>query len=242
MTLDVLDVFLDDVPLVIEPFGLNGVERTDAVRRCLSRLGMAPDAYSLNHSPWGQPRLKRRAGRDVAASHLPAMSIADDGDLALCAMAYGSAIRGLGVDVVAPGRFAQIASDPRRLLRFLERILAEEERRQTASVAEPLMGAYLARLFALKEAVAKSLGTGLRLGFGMGAGHGLPPQSLRVLPSRGSAVVFADGPAAQRMRRLGAHRVAASVEEQNGYTLAIAVLLGRDSRNQPSASNVSRTL
>jgi len=236
--LDVLRASLDDAVLVIEPFGDNGVERGGAVRRCLSRLGMVPDANTLYHTRWGQPRLRCRNRKDMVDRQPPAVSIADDGGLALCAMAYGSAIRGLGIDIVAPGRFTHIANDARRRSRFSDRILAEEERRDLASVGEPLMANYLARSFALKEAAAKSLGTGLRLGLGMGGDHGVPPQSLRVRPACGSAAIFADGAAARRMRRLGASRFVAVADEYNGYTIAIAVLLGRDSRNQASMSNV----
>ena len=70
-------------------------------------------------------------------------------------------IRSVGVDLVDTRRIA--GSIERFGDRFVHRILAEEERRPTLTGSR--LAAYVARQFAAKEAISKTLGTGIETGF-----------------------------------------------------------------------------
>lgn len=67
-------------------------------------------------------------------------------------------IFGIGTDIVAIARITELGQ--RHGERFLEKLLAPEERNDCLASGEP--GRLLAKRFAAKEALGKALGTGIR--------------------------------------------------------------------------------
>ena len=121
-------------------------------------------------------------------------------------------ILGVGIDIVKIGRIERIAQNAAFRPRiFTAREIAYAESRKHAPEV-------YAGLFAVKEAVAKALGTGIS-GFALTdietlhSGHG------------GPWAVLHDG-AVERMRALGASAVHISVSHDGGLAVAFAVLEG----------------
>lgn len=124
-------------------------------------------------------------------------------------------ILGLGTDLVAVARVR--AALRRHGERFSERILTPDEQDVCARRSDPPL--CVAARFAAKEAAAKALGTGFRLGVRLRdlevvRASGQPPQ----LHFHGEAAVVADG--------LGVGRVHLSLSDEPGYALAMVVLEG----------------
>lgn len=99
--------------------------------------------------------------------------------------------------------------------RFVERILTPSEREEYAASARP--NNLLAKRFAAKEAVAKSLGTGI--------GRGVSWQDIRIShDDNGAPLVELSGGAASVARQMGGSRVALSLADEEDYVVAFAVL------------------
>ena len=99
--------------------------------------------------------------------------------------------------------------------RFVERILTPSEREEYAASARP--NNLLAKRFAAKEAVAKSLGTGI--------GRGVSWQDICIShDENGAPSVELSGGAASVARQKGGSRVALSLADEEDYVVAFAVL------------------
>ena len=99
--------------------------------------------------------------------------------------------------------------------RFVERILTPEEREEYTASSRP--GNLLAKRFAAKEAVAKSLGTGI--------GRGVSWQDIRIShDDNGAPLVTLTGGALDVAREKGGSRVALSLADEVDCVIAFAVL------------------
>lgn len=99
--------------------------------------------------------------------------------------------------------------------RFVQRILTPEECEEYAASKRPKN--LLAKRFAAKEAVAKTLGTGI--------GRGVSWQDIRIShDSNGAPLVHLSGGALRVATELGGSRVALSLADENDYVVAFAVL------------------
>ena len=99
--------------------------------------------------------------------------------------------------------------------RFVERILTPEEREEYAASARPIN--LLAKRFAAKEAVAKSLGTGI--------GRGVSWQDIRIThDDNGAPQVELSGGALGVAGQRGGSRVALSLADEVNCVIAFAVL------------------
>ena len=99
--------------------------------------------------------------------------------------------------------------------RFVQRILSPEEqesyRRRVHKVA------YLAKRFAVKEATAKALGTGMK--------KGIAWRQIAVLNKlSGSPYLLLRGTALERMKSLGGKQGLVSISDDGAYALAFVVL------------------
>jgi holo-[acyl-carrier protein] synthase len=124
-------------------------------------------------------------------------------------------IVGVGTDLVSVARLAEVVA--RQGERFLERVLAPEERAFWPTLAEG-QARFLARRWAAKEAFAKAYGTGIRGEVALNAiiiGH----------DDLGKPVLAYSPPLAKQMfaRRLRAHL---SVSDEHDYALAFVVIEG----------------
>ncbi len=96
---------------------------------------------------------------------------------------------------------------------FLSRVYTEEERRQAEGKVSVLAGD-----FAVKEAVAKAIGTGFR---------GFTPREIEVLrDGMGRPYVNLIGPAEKAARERGITRIEVSISDTKEYAMAFAVGTG----------------
>ena len=119
----------------------------------------------------------------------------------------------VGTDII---KFERIDDVLERLGdRFVERILTPQEREEYAASSRP--GNLLAKRFAAKEAVAKSLGTGI--------GRGVSWQDIRIShDDNGAPLVTLTGGALDVAREKGGSRVALSLADEVDCVIAFAVL------------------
>lgn len=122
-------------------------------------------------------------------------------------------IIGVGTDLVAVARLAEVLA--RQGERFLERVLAPEERASWPTLPEG-QARFLARRWAAKEAFSKAYGTGVRGEVSLNAiivGH----------DALGKPQFAYSGQLAKKMdeRRLRAHL---SISDEHDYALAFVVI------------------
>ena len=101
--------------------------------------------------------------------------------------------------------------------RFVTRILAPAEREYAFASKASGQARSMAKFFAAKEAVAKALGTGFRLGVSW----------TDIVIGRnelGAPTVTLSGAAAARLTSLGGHQVLLSLSDETDHVLAFAVL------------------
>jgi phosphopantetheinyl transferase (holo-ACP synthase) len=197
---------------------------------------LLPTPYSLYlvHTPLGRPVLCRRGPlaawareQGIKARHLY-VSFTHDGDAHVAVMACAPGLRGLGVDAVHLPRLCRNGRDGGYLRRFARAFMAEEE--YTAFLAasanedEEALRRRVAAHFSLMEAASKALGTGLKIGGGIGHSASLPRASLGVARLN-PAVRFALGAeAVARCAALGARRLEGHWGADGEYLLSVALL------------------
>ena len=119
-------------------------------------------------------------------------------------------ILGTGTDLVEIGRIRQACG---RGPAFERRVLTERERAVCAGSISRIAGN-----FAVKESVAKALGTGFA-GFGM--------TDIEVLrDEKGRPCAVLRGGAERRFRELGGRAVHVSISDTKEYCIAVAILEG----------------
>jgi len=120
----------------------------------------------------------------------------------------------LGTDILEVARIAAVVE--RQGERFVQRILTPPECEEYAAHANAHR--LLAKRFAAKEAVAKTLGTGI--------GRGVSWQDIRVLhDENGAPQVALSGGAAAAADSLGGSRVLLSIADEKEYVIAFAALI-----------------
>jgi len=161
----------------------------------------------------------------------PVVSFTHDGSMRLGAVAFREDVIGLGIDVVDLCRFARYDRDEKLRDRLAERLFGTSEDRSLAARGSDVPDAHLLALaFSMKEAVSKALGTGLRLGLGMGGGHGLPLADIGVALCRGGdgsdeTDVALVRRAARRLRQIGGQRVEGRWAMRETHVLTLAIVL-----------------
>jgi phosphopantetheine--protein transferase-like protein len=129
----------------------------------------------------------------------------------------------VGLDVLSVGRFRAACRAAGTRRRLAARVLAPSERPEAASCLDERILRLAAR-FSLKEAVSKALGTGLKLGLGLGAAHGVRMHDIHLRIETTGAAVRLLNRALGRLRRLGGGDVAAAWWTDDAYVYAVAVL------------------
>ena len=118
----------------------------------------------------------------------------------------------IGTDIVEIARI--VAMLERQGDKFIQRILCEPEQQYHRRKQD---AAYVAKRFAAKEAVAKTLGTGI--------GRGVSFQDILIVNNDvGAPGVELSGGALQVMQSLGGSRILLSLADEQQYALAYAVL------------------
>ncbi|GAA5192369.1 holo-ACP synthase [Ferrimonas gelatinilytica] len=123
------------------------------------------------------------------------------------------AIIGLGTDVVEILRIEEQAS--RLGVRFAQRILTPSELEQWRTHKAP--SRLLAKRFAVKEAAAKALGTGI--------GRGVSFQHIELRHNEaGAPLLHLSGGAAERLAVLGGRHCHVSLSDERDYAVATVIL------------------
>jgi phosphopantetheinyl transferase (holo-ACP synthase) len=178
--------------------------------------------FRLAHTALGQPIVCGKDGSRAADLHV---SFSHDGAAHLCVLAFAPDVRGVGVDVVHFPRLHGRSDD--YLHRFALHFMSEEEygafaRTSRSETSRTLLNRVCAH-FSLMEAASKALGTGLRIGAGMGKKESLPKQSVGVSQIEPSIDWLLGSDARARCKELGASRLEGhwSVDEEYGVSVAI---------------------
>ena len=119
----------------------------------------------------------------------------------------------IGTDILQIGRIEEIVE--RQGERFVRRILTPAELEEYAASAAPQR--LLAKRFAAKEAIAKTLGTGI--------GRGVSWQDIRIdHDGNGAPLVHLSGGALRVAQERGGSGVVLSLSDEQAYVVAFAVL------------------
>lgn len=165
--------------------------------------------------------------RGVEARHLH-VSNTHDGGAHIVLAAYHADLIGVGIDAVYLPRLAQPGKDGAYLHRFAARFMSETERAafEQASAGEDLEALRLrvAAHFSLMEAGSKALGTGLKIGVGMGRETSLPKQSIGVQTVEPNVQMLFDAEAQARMNHLGARRAEAHWSADDTFLISVVFL------------------
>jgi phosphopantetheine--protein transferase-like protein len=192
------------------------------------------NTLSLTHTPLGQPIIRldepltswvREHGLSPGDLHI---SFTHDGDAHITLLAGAPGLLGVGVDAVHLPRLRRHIDKPDYFVRFARQFMSPDELARFQKDArqeqpeEVMLRA--AAHFSLMEAASKAVGTGLKIGGGMGKPTSLPKQSVNLLHLAPS-VAFDLGPEADaRCRALGASRLEGHWAADAEYLLS-AVLL-----------------
>ena len=118
---------------------------------------------------------------------------------------------GVGVDMVEVARIAQILE--RNGDKFVQRILSLDELDEFAESGKP--DNFVAKRFAVKEAVAKALGTGFA--------KGVSWTDISLLHDEmGKPLADLKGGASEALRSLGGSKVLVSLSDEAGFVIAYA--------------------
>ena len=121
-------------------------------------------------------------------------------------------IIGVGTDIVSISRIREILN--RQGEKFVNRILSQAEQKEINGRFTP---ATVAKRFAAKEALAKSLGTGI--------GSGVSFQDIIIThDSKGAPLVKLCGGAAKVLDEKSGQKVLISLSDEQDYAIAYAVL------------------
>ncbi len=188
---------------------------------------------TLNHTLLGGPKIRgqgplaaqmKSLGLQIRDLHV---SFSHDGDAHLAVAACEAGLRGLGIDIVHLPRLQGRGRDYTHLYRLARRFMSNDEYlsfRRNAECDDPsALAVRAAGHFSLMESASKALGTGLKLGLGMGRAAALPRRSLCL--SSLTPVEFALGPEAEaRCRRLRARRLEGYWAADHEYLVSLALL------------------
>jgi phosphopantetheine--protein transferase-like protein len=183
-------------------------------------------APRIRHTPLGQPRVRWNSAPSDGGN--VQISFTHDGGAHVAVAACHDGLVGIGVDLVHLPRLHRIGESRESLDRFARQFMSDEEREAFLSnsaqedVAEATVRS--AAHFSLMEAASKALGTGLKIGGGMGKAGSLPKRSLNAIELQ-PEVRFALGPEAEaRCRRLRATRLEGHWSHDAEYLTSIALL------------------
>ena len=207
-----------------------------AVRAVLSESAAFPEFVSaselfVRYSPLGQPRVGWRgraaewAGeRGIHLSNLH-ISFTHDGEAVIALASYAPGLKGVGIDVVRLQRFRDKSRD--YLHRFARHFMSESEyvgfSEDSATESSEQVVRRVAAHFSLMESASKALGTGLKIGGGMGKPESMSKRSLNV--SRLTPVKWQLEPEPEsRIQSLGASRLEGHWSADSEYLVSAAFL------------------
>jgi phosphopantetheine--protein transferase-like protein len=158
------------------------------------------------------------------------ISFTHDHECHLTLAACAPGLKGVGVDVVHLPRLRGERKDRRYLESFARHFMSAEELslvlESGAGEDDESFRIRVAAHFSLMEAASKALGTGLKIGAGMGKAESLPKQSIGIHALE-PAVEFLLAPdALARMGRLKAVRLTGTWAADGEYLVSAAIVSG----------------
>jgi len=190
----------------------------------------------ITHTALGRPR-PRRSGPLAVWGRLQGLraqdlhvSFSHDGGKLVTLVGWRPGLRGLGIDLVYLPRLEHPGKDRDYLHRLARRCMAEDEYRAFAATLRSDrmedLRFRVAVAFALKEAASKALGTGLRLGLGLGSAASPTLRSLPVAWNEAAPTVAAVGDAAAALKRIRARHLVASASAVGDFVSAEVAAVG----------------
>lgn len=191
-------------------------------------------AIHLSHTPLGQPvaRWRRETAewareRGIRARDLH-ISYTHDHECHLTLAACAPGLKGVGVDVVHLPRLRGERKDRRYLESFARHFMSPEELSlfldSAANEDSESFRVRVAAHFSLMEAASKALGTGLKIGAGMGKPESLPKQSIGIRTLQPAVSFLLAHDALARIARLNASRLTGTWAADGEYLVSAAIL------------------
>lgn len=182
----------------------------------------------ISRTEMGQPILVQSNGFKIPNAHI---SFSHDGGQHVAVLVVGNGICGIGTDIVHLPRLNRPENGDEFLMRFGSKFMSEREfsaflREADASPDIPLLHRAAAH-FSLMESASKALGTGLKMGGGMGGDFSVPKQSIEIIgidPVRFALTGMAD----DRRILLSGCKFAGHWQVDGEYLISMTILLSRD--------------
>lgn len=156
------------------------------------------------------------------------LSNSNDGGISLFFAAYDERLLGVGIDIVALSRLRAEHKNRAYLLRFVHHFMSGKElqmfEENAASESIDFLVIRAAAHFSLMESISKALGTGLKIGAGLGKPISLPKQSVGISRLTPEVAIIMETPALERMVLMGADRVEAHWGADENYLVSAALL------------------
>ncbi len=178
----------------------------------------------LNWTPAGLQRA-RIHGIDPERLHI---SNTNDGGISLFLTAYSRTLLGVGIDLVALKRLRTINKDRDYFFRFSRQFMSHQEldKFESDAVDDSLdrLCIRAAAHFSLMESISKALGTGLKIGAGMGRKISLPKQAIGISSLSPQVDILLEKEASERVKLLGGSRMEAFWGVGDEYLVSAALL------------------
>jgi phosphopantetheinyl transferase (holo-ACP synthase) len=193
----------------------------------------AEDLHLLR-DPLGKPYIRWQGAvaewaraRGYHSEHLH-ITNTHDGGAHIVLAAYNPQLAGLGIDAVYLPRLRTPGKTAAYLRRFAGHFMSEEEQMRfnaaSANDDEETLRVRVAAHFSLMEAASKALGTGLKIGGGMGGPGSLPKQSLGAKSIAPQVEWLLEERATERIAQLGASHIEAHWGVGHEFLISVAML------------------
>jgi phosphopantetheinyl transferase (holo-ACP synthase) len=210
-----------------------GLENEDENELTYDRQIPNPQSCFLYHTSLGGPKIGWQGDLANWAREIGVLrrnlhiSFTHDGDAHICAAAWAPGLKGLGMDAVYLPRLNDTKKDRSYFLKLASKFMSDEEYEffhgASENETEQQLAVRVAAHFSLMESTSKALGTGLKIGGGMGRATSLKKQSLNVMNL--NPVEFSLAPEAEaRIGTLRASRLEGYWAADNEYLVSLAVL------------------
>jgi phosphopantetheinyl transferase (holo-ACP synthase) len=193
-----------------------------------------PQDVYLRYTALGGPKIVLRSPANALLSesgHAPGdlhVSFTHDGGAHQSIVACGRGVKGLGIDMVHLPRLFRTDKDKKYLARLAASFMSSDELALfLESALQDSTREFATRTaahFSLMEAASKALGTGLKIGGGMGKPESLPKRSIEVLRIDPEVEFHLNPEASERCKALRASRLAGYWSADDEFLVSVAML------------------
>ena len=179
------------------------------------------------NDPLGKPYLSQSTNADLPFS-VPDIQVSNshDGAWSLVAVSCSIAILSIGIDIVHLPRLAHKSKD--YLIRLASKFMSRDEHTGFLHSADGLRDTEFRKLFAthfsMMEAASKALGTGLKIGMGIGARGGLPMTSIGMHHSKNGLQLSLGHAAKARLTEIGGNSILCANYDSNDSVVCLTAV------------------